>query len=191
METTNSIINRVKSIILTPKKEWEVIAAEESTAASVLMGYLLPLVIIVAIANFIGYSIVGMNSPLGRIVGFGWGIRYAILTFANYIVGTFLTAYVISFLAPSFNGEKNYRKAFKLVVYSYTPILVAGLLFIIPALGTLVLIAALYSFYILYLGLGLMTGVPKEKQTTFLIVSVVALILVYALVSLVFTKIII
>jgi uncharacterized membrane protein YjfL (UPF0719 family) len=83
METTNSIINRVKSIILTPKKEWEVIAAEESTAASVLMGYLLPLVIIVAVANFIGYSIVGMNSPLGRIVGFGWGIRYAILTFAN------------------------------------------------------------------------------------------------------------
>jgi hypothetical protein len=69
--------------------------------------------------------------------------------------------------------------------------LVAGLLFIIPALGTLVLIAALYSFYILYLGLGLMTGVPKEKQTTFLIVSVVALILVYALVSLVFTRIII
>lgn len=178
-------------MILTPKKEWEVIASEESTAASVFIGYLLPLVIIVAIANFIGYSIFGVNSPLGKIVGFGWGVRYAILTFANYIVGTFLAAYVISFLAPSFKGEKNYRKAFKLVVYSYTPILVAGLLYIIPALGTLVLIAAIYSLYILYLGIGLMTGVPKEKQTTFLIVSIVVLIVVYAIVSLVFTKIII
>jgi hypothetical protein len=67
--------------------------------------------------------------------------------------------------------------AMKIAVYSMTPMWVAGVLYIIPFLGILVIIAGLYGLYILYLGFAApLMDTPKEKVMGYLILSIVVVV---------------
>ena len=58
------LIDRAKNIIVTPKTEWDVIAAETTPPAALVTGYVLPLAAVAAIAGFIGMCFVGITMPL-------------------------------------------------------------------------------------------------------------------------------
>ena len=88
-----------------------------------------------------------------------------------------------SLLAQNFGSERNDVKGFQVALYSYAPMLAAGVLYLIPALDVLVFFAALYGIYILYIGLPIMMGTPKEKSLPYIIVVIVALILIYFITS--------
>jgi hypothetical protein len=187
-----NLINRVKGIILNPKNEWNTIQQEQTGSTTLLTNYLIPLVLIPVVASFIGYGLIGRNMPIiGHVGSVSFGIRYAILMLVNMIAGAYLTAFVIDALAPSFSATKNYNNAFRLVVYSYTPMLVAGIFYILPALSFIAFIASIYGLYILYVGLKPMMQVPEEKVTVYFIVSLIVLIAVYFILSMILSAIII
>ena len=172
-----NLINRAKSILLSPKTEWAVIEPERTDVKTLTLNYLLPLALIPAIAGFIGFGLIGQN-VLGMHIGSaGYGLRYAIVSLVSTIGGAFLTAYIIDLLAPSFGSEKNFLQSFKLVVYSYTPMMVAGVFLIIPALGILATLAGLYGLYLLYIGLQPMKKTPDDKKTTYFVVSLIVVII--------------
>ena len=172
-----NLINRAKSILLSPKTEWAVIELEQTDVKTLTLNYLLPLALIPAIAGFIGFGLIGQN-VLGMHSGSaGYGLRYAIVSLVSTIGGAFLTAYIIDLLAPSFGSEKNFLQSFKLVVYSYTPMMVAGVFLIIPALGILATLAGLYGLYLLYIGLQPMKKTPDDKKTTYFVVSLIVVII--------------
>ena len=172
-----NLINRAKSILLSPKTEWTVIEPEQTDVKTLTLNYLLPLALIPAIAGFIGFGLIGQN-VLGMHIGSaGYGLRYAIVSLVSTIGGAFLTAYIIDLLAPSFGSEKNFLQSFKLVVYSYTPMMVAGVFLIIPALGILATLAGLYGLYLLYIGLQPMKKTPDDKKTTYFVVSLIVVII--------------
>ena len=172
-----NLINRAKSILLTPKTEWSLIESEQTDVKTLTTNYLLPLALIPAIAGFIGFGLIGQN-VLGMHIGSaGYGLRYAIVNLVSTIGGAFLTAYIIDLLAPSFGSEKNFLQSFKLVVYSYTPMMVAGILLIIPSLSILATLAGLYGLYLLYIGLQPLKKTPEEKKTSYFVVSLIVVIL--------------
>lgn len=178
------LFERLKKIILSPKDEWTVIKDENTSSTEVFMKYLLPLALIPAIAGFIGYGLIGFRMPfVGHVGSVSYGIREAIVMLISTIGGIYITAYVIDLLAPSFGGTKNFQKAFQLVVYSYTPTMVAGILYILPSLSPIVFIAGLYGLYLLYLGLKPMMQSPDDKVTVYFIISIVVLIAVYFILS--------
>ncbi len=107
------------------------------------------------------------------------GLIWAVLSYVLTIVGVYVSALVINALAPTFSGEKNDVAAFKLVAYSYTAPLVAGILNLIPSLSVLGLLASLYGVYLLYLGLPVLMGNPQEKSVSYTIVSILVMIVVY------------
>jgi hypothetical protein len=190
MTQIDSIIVRVKGIIVSSKKEWRIIAFEEKTTSSVFRSYLLPLSFISVIACYIGYGIVGSKQGMfGLVATAKLGYHYAAFTFINLITSPFITALIISFFATSFNALKNFDKAFKLVVYSYTPILVASILYIVPSLSQLVFLAGLYGSYLLFTGIKPMLNVPNDKKLVYFIVSLVSTIIVYGLISLIMAPI--
>src|SRR4030042_4463400 len=129
-----NIIDRAKAIILKPKDEWIVIDQESTPVKDLVTGYLLPLALIPTIACLIGYGFFFKFHSLG------FGIKYAILYFITYVGSALLTAWVIDALAPSFGSAKDFRKALQLVVYSYTPMMVAGVVMIFPALSPITLL---------------------------------------------------
>lgn len=183
------LVNRVKSILLSPKTEWTVIEPEQTDVKTLTLNYLLPLALIPAVAGFIGFGLIGHN-VLGMHIGSaGYGLRYAIVNLVSTIGGAFLTAYIIDLLAPSFGSEKNFLQSFKLVVYSYTPMMVAGIFLIIPSLGILATLAGLYGLYLLYIGLQPMKKTSDDKKTSYFVVSLIVVILGSVVLSAILTSI--
>jgi hypothetical protein len=192
MNQIESIIARLKGIILNPKKEWEIIVIEKKSTSSVFKNYLLPLSAISVVACYIGYGIVGSNQGMfGPIATAELGYRNAAFNFINLIISPFISASIISFLAHSFNAEKNFAKAYKLVVYSYTPMLVASIFYIVPSLSPLVLLAGIYGLYIQYTGLIPMTKVTGDKASVYFAITLLTTIIVYFFISLILTPILI
>lgn len=190
MSQIESIIERAKGVIISPQKEWEIISIEEKTTASVLRSYLLPLSVIMVIACYIGYGIVGSDQGMfGPIATAELGYRHAAFNFFTIVIATFITPLVISFLASFFSTKINFNRAYRLVVYSYTPTLIASILFIIPALSPLVLLAGVYGLYLLYLGFKPMTKVPDDKMKAYFITSLLTTIVIYLFISILMTPI--
>jgi hypothetical protein len=180
------IVERAKNIIMTPKTEWLVIAAEEPNTAQIFKGYVLPLALIVGIAHIIGLGVIGrgMSSSFSR------GIAMGLIQFVGAFVGVYLSAYVIAFLAPRFASKQDMGRAVQLVAYSFTPVWVAGILSIVPALGILVFLGGIYGLYLMYLGLPHTMKTPQERVIGYLVVSIVGVIVTYWIITLVLTSIV-
>ena len=172
------LVSRAKNICLAPATEWPVIAEEQTSAGSLITGYVAPLAAISAVAGLIGGSVIGRTLPfMGTYrVPIMTGIVGAVFAVAMAIVGIFVLAFVIDGLAPTFGGEKNRAQAFKVAAYSYTPAWIAGVLQILPLLGLLAILGGLYGLYLLYLGLPRLMHCPEDKAFGYTAVVVVCAI---------------
>jgi Yip1 domain len=183
-----AIVQRIQSIVLKPKEEWDVIAGETSSTTDLLKNYALPLAAIGAIAGFIGISIVGISIPFLNTTyraPMATGLVGAIVGLAIQLVAVFVLGLIIDALAPKFGGEKNSAQALKVAVYSFTPAWVAGALRILPSLGILATLGALYSVYVLYLGLPRLMKSPPDKAMTYTVVVVLCAIGIFFVTGLV------
>jgi len=186
-----NILDRVKNIILNPKEEWKVIEQETTSTEKLVTGYLLILALLPAIGNLIGYWLVGYRAAYVGYVGgsFGFGLRQAVTAYVTPVVAVFVAAFVINMLANSFGSKKDFRRAMQLVVYSYTPALVAGIIMIIPTLGIIATLAGLYGLYLLYIGLKPMMETPDNRVTAYFVVSLLVMIVVSIVVGVIFSGI--
>jgi hypothetical protein len=70
-----NLIDRVKNILITPQKEWDVIKGEQPNISGIVTGYVLPLAGAAAVAAFIGYAFIGVSFGFGfRLKGMDWGL---------------------------------------------------------------------------------------------------------------------
>lgn len=171
----NMMMSRVKNILLAPKSEWPVVAAETATTKGLYMPYVLVLAAIPAVAGFIkgsliGYSAFGIHvrTPIGA------GLGSMILGYVLSLAVLYLVALVIDALAPTFGGQKNRVQALKTACYAWTAAWIAGVATLIPWIGWLIVIAGgVYSIYLLYLGLPHTMKCPREKAGGYTAVSVI------------------
>jgi hypothetical protein len=175
-----SLQTRVVAILTKPAEEWRTIAAEPATVEGLLRGYAAPLAAIPAICQFIGYTLVGVPTGiLGTIrVGIVRGFVSACLAWVFALVGAWIAAVVIEKLAPTFQARGDTAQALKLVVYSMTPVWIAGVLNLVPLLAVLGIIAALYAIYLFYLGLPVIMATPADKVIPYMVVSALVIIVV-------------
>ena len=180
-----NLVDRAKNILFQPNQEWPVIAAEAADTKSLFAGYAMPLAAIGPIALWLGLSVIGVSvGILGMyrtpIIG---GLGFAILTYVLGLVSVFVLGLIVDALAPSFGGEKNNIQAMKCAVYAHTPAWLGGIFHLLPALGVLALVAALYGLYLLYLGLPVLMKAPKDKAVGYTVVVVLCAIVLTIVVS--------
>jgi len=184
-----SLINRVKNILVAPKEEWQVIDGENTPHATVFTTYVIPLALVTAVAAFIGYGFIGWHHS------FAFGLSHALTQFVLMAGGIYVTAFVVNLLAEGFGAKKDFDKAFSLVAYAYTPTMVGGIFYIVPALSWLASLASIYSLYLLYIGLQPMMKQPAEKTTTYFVVTllvfIVAFGVLYAILGAIFAALLI
>ncbi len=178
-----NLIERAKNIIVTPKTEWLVISGESTTAQQVTMGYVFPLALAGAAAAFIGHSFLAGHLSIG------WGIYSAIVVLVSSVLSVFVSAFVVDALAPSFGSEKDFNRSARLVAYSYTPSLIGSLLAIYPPIAIIGSLFGLYGIYLWYLGLGPMKNTPEDKKAIYMIVSVIVLIVIWAIIGVILAAI--
>lgn len=186
----NSIINTAKQFILDPKLEWEVAKGDSDSAQQHIMKYVLPLALISATAIFIGVGLIGYRVLGYRVQSVSGGLAQAIMSLASILIGVYLSGFVIHKLAPTFNTTVSIDKAVKLVGFSYTAILLAGILNIFPPLAFLTFLGGFYSLYVLYIGFKPMTNVSDEKSTSYFIVSLLVIVGVYVIIGIILAGII-
>ncbi|MEN6561399.1 MAG: Yip1 family protein [Acidobacteriota bacterium] len=173
------IIQRVQSILLKPREEWVRIKAEPATPAGLFPSYIMVLAAIPPAFQFLGNVLVGKRLPLVGVFRWpiGRALGYAVVSYVLALVTVYLFALIIDELAPTFSSPKNMTAALKLAAYSMTPGWVAGVLFIVPGLWALGLVASLYGLYLLYLGFETpMMETPKDKIPGYMIVSVLVVL---------------
>lgn len=185
------IVERAKAITLNPATTWPVIEAEKHDAKSLFVPYLLILAAIPAIGSFIGLSLVGMG-------GFGFNFRVPIASGLAMMITTYILSLAMTFgmgwlasaLAPTFGGQSDLVQGLKLAVFGGTPMMLAGVFNILPALSIIGLLVALYSLYVMYLGLPVLMKNPKDKTIAYMVVLIIASIIsgvVLSMVSRAFT----
>lgn len=183
----NQIIARAKGLLLSPKTEWPVIAGETTTTQSLYTGYVIPLAALPALAGFIKSTVIGTSIPfIGGTYrsSFGAGLSVALLTFVMSLVSVFIVGLIIDALAPTFGATKDRLQALKTAGYAYTASWVAGILVVVPGIGLLVvLLGALYSLYLLYLGLPFTMKAPQEKTLGYTVVTVLAAIVLSIIIN--------
>ncbi len=170
------IVARVQRILLRPKEEWPKIKEESQSVSQILTSYVMILAAIPAVAQFIGYGIVGHRIPFYGWYRMGIGTAFvrSILSYALTVAAAYVLHIIINALAQTFASKQNPESAMKLAAYAMTPTWVASALGIVPMLYILVMIASLYGVYILYLGLDAnLMETPKEKMVSYLVVIIV------------------
>src|SRR5688572_30396130 len=169
-----NLVERAKNLLLKPKEEWPVISGETHTVQDLYTKYVMILAAIPAVAGLIGFSLIGVS-------GFGYSYRIPIATGLAQMVlqyllslgGVYAMALIIDALAPSFEGDKSFAQALKVAAFFPTASWIAGVFYVIPALGVLAILGGIYSLWLLYLGLPLLMNVPDEKAVPYTIVVVI------------------
>jgi Yip1 domain len=179
----NKLSERVRSLLLAPRTEWPVIAAEPATVPDLYRDYIMVLAAMPPVCQFIKTSLIGYAWHGFRVYrrGIGMGLTAAIVEYAVSLVAIYVLAVVVDALAPHFSGQQNRVQALKAAAYAYTASWVAGFARLLPELYMLVALAgAAYSVYLLYLGLPSTMKVTVERSAPYTGVTVIiALVLAW------------
>ncbi|HEY1880469.1 MAG TPA: Yip1 family protein [Caulobacteraceae bacterium] len=186
------LVARVMGMITKPAAEWDVIEGETATVQGLFTGYVCILAaigpIVTAVKMLMGFSELGLMSnfmPFVPHLGPVAIVGSAVISYVEALVTIFAVGFLLDAIAPSFDGQKNQVQAMKLAVYSWTAVWVAQIALIVPWLGGLVVLVALfYSLYTFWIGAPKMMKTPADKSSGYAIVcmgaSLVAALLVGA-----------
>ncbi len=173
-----NIVERVKAILLQPKSEWQVIASEPGDTGYLFANYVAIVAAIPPVCSFIGGSIFGLG---GIRLGIFVGLIHAVIMYVLTLVGVFVVAYVIDYLAGTFDGQKNLKSAMKVSAYAPTAAWVCGVFNLIPALSVLGILG-FYSIYLLHTGIVALMKPPESKAIIYTIAVIVCVFIVYLVV---------
>jgi hypothetical protein len=175
----NKVIQRARSLLVSPRTEWPVIAAERATVVDLYRDYIMIVAAIPPICQFVKTSILGYAWHGFRVyrLGIGQGLTAAIVEYIVSLIAVYVVAVVIEALAPTFAGQPDRVQALKVAGYSYTASWVAGFAQILPGLYALFALAgAIYSLFLLYLGLpGTMKVLPERAGSYAAVTAIIAL----------------
>ena len=178
------IVNQAIEIITKPKEALKKYKDVKVTKEELLI-YLGIVTIPTLLGYIIGYGVVGIGGyGWSYKVPIGWAVGWGIAQFILMIIGVIVFGYVFNMLAQHFSSKENLMQAMKLVTYAITPVLIAGILNVVPGIGgIIVFLALLYSLYILYLGLPIYMGTPEDKRIIYLIVAIIVYFVIMMVIS--------
>lgn len=180
------VVARAKNILISPKAEWRVIAAEPANVADLYTGYIVKLAAIPAVCSFLGMWIIGI---MGFHVGFFAGLTSGVVRYVLGLVAVYVAALIASKLAPSFGGREDIVQGIKLIGFAATASWVGGVFGLIPALGILSILTSLYSLYLLFTGAAIVMSVPEDRAVGYAAAVIILTIAVFMIIFYVIARI--
>lgn len=144
--------------------------AENRPWWSVLLGYVLPLSFLPGVGWAIGLTGSGgfpaNAGPVGSTFAGSVG-----LTVSISVLCVVLLALVFYLLAPMYGAERHWDRAVSVAAYGTTPVLLSGVLLVVPMLMMASMIALLHGFLLYYLGLQAVIGCKQSAAAEYLALS--------------------
>jgi len=162
-----SSIVRIRGLLFDPRAEWARIESENRSIFDLYLRHVALLAAFPPFASFAGGWLYGVRRAHVIVhPDLAAGLLRAVVQYVLTFPALFIAAFVISMAAPFFDGRSDDRRAFTLVVYSWTPSWLASLFGLVPYARWLDLLG-LYGLWIFYLGMPQMTKCPKEHADVF------------------------
>ena len=179
------IVNRIKNLVISPGNEWAVIANEKYDIASLVKNYLLILLLIPVVALVLGWEFIGKTETYYQLTtstrGWDIGMHKALVYLVTTFITVFASASVIDRISPAFRVEKNFGNTLRLIVYSWTPVLLSGIFYLVPVLSFMIIAGFAYAFVLLYYGLDPLMKPPAPSKTAYFVSSVAVILCCYVL----------
>jgi hypothetical protein len=160
-------------LMIFPSREWLVIRDEDYTLKMLLYNYALPIIMFSALGKTIG-SIFSVKSYWGFSM---FMLLFPLFNFLAWIVISYLIIFfsviVLNGLVPSFGVGRNVLNTYKLVVYTYTPLLIVTFfVYLHPIMRLLIPIGlpifGVYTLYVLWYGVQDLFQMPFERRIGFI-----------------------
>ncbi|CAN5215380.1 hypothetical protein BH24PSE2_BH24PSE2_02670 [soil metagenome] len=175
----NRTLALIRGMLFEPRVTSEGYAAENRDWQYTAITLTLPLIVASAIAAWLVRLIFS-----GFYLLSGGGIPGLILGIILGLAAIALLGFVLAALAGAFKGANVFSKAFACASLAMVPMYVAQVFGAVPLIGPLILIVAvIWSLVLLYRMIPLYLAVPDDKRLAHFIVSVIALLLIYAVLT--------
>lgn len=178
----SEIINTIQQLILHPNDFWAEQKESTKTGKQLFSSYFLPLLIVLVFAVFIGEFFrrtdFFIEFPILK------SLRTAVLFVLQYYISVFLTNELIK----TFGGQKNKNLVKKLVIYSFTPMLLVSMVTGIFKVLYVVDVLGVYSFYLFWVGATELLEFPENKKNSFIIISIVVNFFTFSFLSVFLSK---
>lgn len=178
----SKIIADTKELILNPKRFWEG-QKETNSGENLFVSYLLPLLIVLALAVFVGEFFKRSD------FFFEYPILKAVREILLYVFQYFIAVFFTKELMKTFGGEKNGEVAKKLVAFSMIPLLLISTFTGLFEYFIVLKVLSFYSFYLFWVGAEVLVELPKEKELKYSMMVIFINLFTFSLLSWILAKI--
>ena len=166
-ERIKMILNHIWGLYAHPKDEWQTIEKRHESLSYSLM-HILTISLIPAICGYYAAAHIGWTIGVGDPIRISTSSAQfmAISMYFALVSGVFALAYLIQWMAKTFDSKPTFVQALELAAYTSTPLLMVGVTALFPVLWFVTLagiVAVAYSVYLLYSGIPIMMNIPEEE----------------------------
>jgi Yip1 domain len=170
-------LERIVGIVFRPRREWDRIAAEDTSVDVLVRRYIVPLSLLAPIATGIGMHVFdrawdpdgGYRVPPGDI------FAAAATTLFASIASVFALAGIFVLLSRFYGSTREYRVALKVATYGAVPLLLAGATLVLPVMALVAVVALVHSLYLYGLGAKQVLQVKRNEQAEFVGIAMLLL----------------
>ena len=170
----NRTLLRAARIIISPNAEWRVVADERPHPRTIIALFVLPLALIPAAGWILGLLLFGNSADGGRDstpVAIGQIVHSGLITYFAVVLSVVLCAASIVIVAPLFSGLRSWPRALQIAAYSAAPVLIGGLLLILPNLVFALIVPFFHGLYLQYAGLQHVLAVKERDAAEYVALS--------------------
>jgi hypothetical protein len=183
------VLGHVWGLLFHPEEEWKNIRKENCTIGKCYCSHVLLLAAIPPLAGYIGTTQVGwrvVSREVQRLTPDS-ALWIAILSYLTILVAVFTVGKLIHWMGQTYGAKQTLPQCIALAAYTATPLFLIGIMLVYPLLWFNLLVglpALAYTVYLLYTGVPIVMGIPKERGFLFssavLAVGLVMLVAVLA-----------
>ncbi|VUD60040.1 Inner membrane protein YohC [Thalassocella blandensis] len=189
-----AFLDHTIGIMIHPSSEWKLIRKQKESFKQVFLSHVPFLALIPAIASFIGVTQVGWSvgdaAPVKLTVASAMSL--CALTYFALLGGVYVLGEFINWMSKTYGvqgpEERVHYDGAALAVYVTTPLMLAGVFMLYPALwlNSIVLtLAGAYSVYLIYEGIPILMKIDKDRAFMYAssVVTVGLVMMVTAMIS--------
>ena len=161
------ILNHIWGLYAHPRDEWQTIEKRHESLMYSLV-HILTVALIPAICGYFAAAHIGWTIGAGDPIKLtqSSAMMMSVAMYFALIGGVFALAYLIHWMAKTFDSTPNFTQSLELAAYTATPLLMVGITALFPVLWFVAIagiVAMSYSVYLLYSGVPIMMNIEEEK----------------------------
>lgn len=184
-----AVLEHTLGILLHPDSEWKAIRNERHSFFQVFASHVPLLALIPVVSSFIGVTMVGWELGGERVrLSYGSALSLCLLTYFALLAGVYILGEFINWMSRVYgvrdDEERRHYEGTALAVYVTIPVFLMGIVHLYPNIylnAAALVIAGVYSVYLIYEGIPILMNISKERAFLYAS-SVVTVALVMAVV---------